>query len=1690
MKTPQELQKEKEEKAAKKLSKETENLKGVKLDFGKETKGDDKDKDKDKSLEKGVSELNIDGKTSSNSVDALTKVQRDREKRDEKVGMLDLEKPEEDTKMWCKKVRILDDKMKPLWPNEVIEMISAGSLWTLEIALGGKHPDWKNWPAREIVAAIENQVITAKVVDSKTVEQEVEHLTKLLGKEYKSNKPNVILQFVNCIGTKVKNEGQSEQTDERSWNSKVGNGVILNKITEVITLHCNQTPLKILVDEITSEGAVISPCEGKIPLNLQEWFSKLLQKCQEIAKAEELIERMSKCVPRFTQNGSQQHQGSQNGSSKGTKRKIEPDKEGNGKFVRGSTEGYTPCKQCGKTHPGECKLSNHPDVNTTDMPFAKSAVGLKYQKFNDGKTPVTLDFRKKLNAAGTALVDHKHPTSGEPKKDTGKCDNDESVIEQSCTQKCLCTMEARDTQVSRSDHILETRDAQAPRSGQDDGEMRDAKASRNQTVTTLDEDVIIELSDVTVKCGDTVCSVCLDTGSNLYNYISCRKAAEIRATLKLPSFPCVEYVRLANKDEVRLVEYIIVPQMCVQNKVKSAKCFNEVKMYVFDTTHDIILGRPEIKKNNVLKEILFKSLLDDKDFEKIHETLLIEKGKKAALKVQEEKYSELLESFKKHHDFNAEKKEKVDKEGLSCLSNIYKTLEEFFLKEKTQTTNELLNIHADGQAEVPGIIEGSDSFKARQKDLCEKYKDVFSSKLRFEAANVPPMELKVEADSWRAKANQRPPNPQGKGREEEIEGQAMQMLEANVIRLSTASQHSQVLLTPKPDGTWRFCIDYRRLNASTESEHWPIPNIEKMLRRVGDQRPKFFAVLDLTKGYYQAPLSESAKQYTAFITMKALYEWNRVPMGLKGAPSYFQRIMVTVVLSGLVYSICECYMDDILIHGKTEEEYLLRLEQVFQRLRKHKLTVNPKKCKLGLQQVEYVGHIIDHEGITFDRERLQEIIDFKVPETKGELKSMLGVANYLRDNIRNMSILTAPLSNLLVGYTRKQRNHKLAWNQELTGHFEKFKEAVNGVQKLFYVDEKGEIHLFTDASNEGIGAYLCQMVDGKERVIAFMSRTLNKTQKGYSTHEKEALAIVEALKKFKYLLSDVKFKLHTDHENLVYIRDTGSPKVIGWKCLIQEFDYDLAWLKGEDNIIADYWSRNSKAKVLEEEESSNVKTDLTEVIQNWKTKIEQSEERVPSALIDQSKNQISSLAEVLLMTSSSGKKQKLKDISLSDEETQTLKGVHNEVVGHLGVAPTVERLKEIGCKWQYMQEKVELFIRQCDGCQKHDFRKRKHNTAPFSMMGKVLMAHRTIDTIGPLPEDKEGNTFIIAIIDDFSRWLELYKAKSNTALEAANALYEHYGRFGVPRKLHSDRGKEFGNELIKHFNQLVGLQHHELGTAYSHQENTMIERANKEVRRFIMDVVYNRQLTKDSWSKDMPLVQRINNSTPKQITTVSPAYMLYAGGINLNEQLFPPNTNSIQAQVDNLRLPWAEWIQQRMIAQRVVIEQAVANTEKHQQEHAITDTGMRSEYPIDSWVLKGYATDGYGKGRPSKLHMNYTGPFQVKEIQGSAYKLFDPRTGKVLEPCPIQLLKKYEFDAKRVDPLKVRLKDSSDDFIVEEIRGHHGRLQRKREVTFDVKWEGSDEITIEPWENVRDNEILHDYLISQGKSSLIPKQYR
>jgi hypothetical protein len=240
-------------------------------------------------------------------------------------------------------------------------------------------------------------------------------------------------------------------------------------------------------------------------------------------------------------------------------------------------------------------------------------------------------------------------------------------------------------------------------------------------------------------------------------------------------------------------------------------------------------------------------------------------------------------------------------------------------------------------------------------------------------------------------------------------------------------------------------------------------------------------------------------------------------MGLKGAPSYFQRVMSTHVLGGLINVICELYLDDLIIFGTTEDEFLRHLELVLERLKKFSLTLNPEKCIIGKDSVEYVGHTINQNGIHFSREKLDGVVTIPLPKTTKQLKSFLGLANYFREHVRDHSNIVHPLNNLLIGYT-KMKPRPIVWSEEAENVFVKIRSAIHECSALFFLDDTSPIFLETDASNYGIGAYLYQVVNGQQKPIGFISKSLHGAELQWDTPQKEGYAIFYALKKWEYLL--------------------------------------------------------------------------------------------------------------------------------------------------------------------------------------------------------------------------------------------------------------------------------------------------------------------------------------------------------------------------------------------------------------------------------------------------------------------------------------------------------------------------------------------------------------------------------------------
>jgi hypothetical protein len=286
--------------------------------------------------------------------------------------------------------------------------------------------------------------------------------------------------------------------------------------------------------------------------------------------------------------------------------------------------------------------------------------------------------------------------------------------------------------------------------------------------------------------------------------------------------------------------------------------------------------------------------------------------------------------------------------------------------------------------------------------ICQAYADLFSKDLPREPACLKPFRIDIDKTKWEKPQNMQRARAQSHSNNEYINKEVADMLGKGIIEISEAAYYSQVLLVNKAGSTplerlFRFCIDYRMLNDATKpGTSWPIPHILRTLTTVGSKRPRYFAIVDFTSGYHQIGVAMDCRELLSFICDGGVYQYTRIPFGPKGAPSYFQKLMVTQVLSGLIHLICVVYLDDVLIFGEDLPTFLKNLETVMARFKRFGLTLNPKKCKFGLRQVEYVGHVLDEYGLTMSPEKLDKVINFAKPKSFKDMKSYLGLVNHFR----------------------------------------------------------------------------------------------------------------------------------------------------------------------------------------------------------------------------------------------------------------------------------------------------------------------------------------------------------------------------------------------------------------------------------------------------------------------------------------------------------------------------------------------------------------------------------------------------------------------------------------------------------------------------------------------------------------------
>ena len=399
-----------------------------------------------------------------------------------------------------------------------------------------------------------------------------------------------------------------------------------------------------------------------------------------------------------------------------------------------------------------------------------------------------------------------------------------------------------------------------------------------------------------------------------------------------------------------------------------------------------------------------------------------------------------------------------------------------------------------------------------------------------------------------------------------VEKELKTMLEQDIIRHSSSPYCSPITIVNKPDGSIRLCIDFRKLNSITLFDNEPIPQLDEIMTRLN--KAKYFSKLDLSKGYFQVPLKEECKQFTAFKTSMGLMEFNYLPFGLSTAAPTFQRAMYKA-LHHLPF--VASYFDDILIFSDSWEEHLKHIDSTLEALSKAHFTVKPTKCILGSREINFLGHIVSQGIIKPDPQKTDKILNLERPKTKKDVRKICGVLNYYRKFVPFFSELLEPLTNL----TKKSEPTYINWTPECEIAFTRIKHAMASQPILILPDLNEEFIVRTDASSKAIGAVLMQKKDNILRPIYYVSRKLLDRERNYPICEKEALAIVFAFHMFSRYLFWSKFKLQCDSKCLSVIKQnkTVNPRILRWSLAIQGFNFDWEHISGQNNRISDVLSR-------------------------------------------------------------------------------------------------------------------------------------------------------------------------------------------------------------------------------------------------------------------------------------------------------------------------------------------------------------------------------------------------------------------------------------------------------------------------------------------------------------------------------------
>ena len=786
------------------------------------------------------------------------------------------------------------------------------------------------------------------------------------------------------------------------------------------------------------------------------------------------------------------------------------------------------------------------------------------------------------------------------------------------------------------------------------------------------------------------------------------------------------------------------------------------------------------------------------------------------------------------------------------------------------------------------------------------------------------------------------------------------------IQTSESPYSSPIVCAKKKDGSLRLCIDYRALNNVTIPDRMPIPRIDDILDNLGGQ--KYFSTLDLTKAYHQGFMKESARKYTAFSTPWGLYEWLRIPMGLKNAPPKFQRKISSNLeeayeKSGLPY------LDDIITYGKDFDDQMNNLIIIFKKCRKHKMKLNPPKCDLFKMEIKYVGRLITQEGHRMDPASSEVIETLKSPPTNiGQLRSLLGFINCYRSSIKNFSRRIKPLYDLLGTEKADKKQSRLSktpivWTEQHQILLEEILEHLKSPEVMAFPNFEKEFVLHCDACEKGLGAVLYQENDdARLKVICYGSRTLSPSEENYHNHsgKLEFLSLKWSIcDRFKhYLYYAPWFQVYSDNNPLSYVQTTAKLNAIGlrWMANLAQYNFTVKYRPGKDHKDCDFLSRlheytketnlnRCTSDVGEETQSTVMQIEVLgmkdrliketskafdQIIASLESKIKPSLE--VSKMWKKENRELVNIWEYLVLEDALLKLSTVNGLVVIVPKllrSEVIKTIH-EGSGHLGTTKCYDLAKR-RVYWPGMKSEITEYITQTCKCVKDKAPNRKQiaplipirSSKPFEIIG--------IDYLH-LDKCKGNFEYLLVVTDHFSRFSQTFPTKNKNGKSAADRIFNEFViNYGFPDKIHHDQGKEFNNKMWDQLHHLSGIKKSNT-TPYHPMGNGQTERFNRTIINLLKSL---EPAQKKDWKNYVRKLCYAYNCTVNRSTGYSPHFLMFGRDPKIPIDIILDREVTVKG-------PQSKFVQQW----KQSFDKAIKTAQKH---HAVDKQKAKNQYDKTSF---------------------------------------------------------------------------------------------------------------------------------------------